>query len=129
MDQRNKLTEAELEILRQLWKHGSRTVRQVNEALNLEREVGYTTTLKMMQLMTEKGLLDRNTDQRTHIYSAAVEQQMAQKNLLQTFVKNAFGGSASRLVMQALGQSSPTAEELDEIKALIEKIENRQGHD
>jgi len=117
-------TEAELEILQVLWTTGSTSVRQVNEALHSARGVGYTTTLKLMQIMLEKGLLLRDSSKRTHIYRAAVAQQDTRQNLLENFVDQAFGGSAMDLVLQALGSHRATPEELEEIKALIEKLEN-----
>ncbi len=117
-------TEAELEILQVLWTTGPASVRQVNEALHSARGVGYTTTLKLMQIMLEKGLLLRDSSKRTHIYRAAVAQQDTRQNLLENFVDQAFGGSAMDLVLQALGSHRATPEELEEIKALIEKLEN-----
>jgi len=118
-----KPTDSELEILQILWAKGSSNVRFVNEQLNETREVGYTTTLKIMQIMAEKGLVTRNTESRTHIYSAAVEETEARQNLLQKFVDTTFRGSAMSLVMQALGNHEASSEELDEIKALIKKME------
>ncbi|MEK7257345.1 MAG: BlaI/MecI/CopY family transcriptional regulator [Bacteroidota bacterium] len=140
-----KPTDAELEILQILWEHGASPVRFVHETLNEQgrqvrrlqksgerivhsevdepREVGYTTTLKTMQIMHEKGLLARNTDARSHIYEAALPKEETQRNLLDTFVSNVFSGSAMNLVMQALGNHKASKSELDEIKALIERIE------
>lgn len=120
-----KPTESELEILQILWQEGPSSVRTVNEQLNEAREVGYTTTLKIMQIMADKGLVTRNTESRTHIYAAAVEEAEAQKNLLEKFVDTTFRGSAMSLVMQALGNHNASEEELDEIKALIKKLENK----
>ncbi len=118
-------TDAELEILQILWEAGPSTVRFINEKLNeqQEKEIGYTTTLKLMQIMTEKKLLSRNTESRTHVYLAEAVQGDTQKALLKKFVNAAFQGSATSLVMQALGNHQTSQEELDEIKALIEKIE------
>ena len=120
-------TNAELEILQILWKAGPSTVRFVNEQLSeqQEKEIRYTTTLKLMQIMTEKKLLSRNTDTRTHIYLAEAVQGDTQKALLKKFVDATFQGSAMNLVMQALGNHETSQQELDEIKALIEKIEKR----
>lgn len=118
-----KPTEAELEIMQVLWEHGPSTVRFINESLNAKREVGYTTTLKLMQIMTEKGLLKRDTDARTHIYEVAQNQETTQRNLLDNFVDNVFRGSAMQLVVQALGRHNPTDEELNQIKSLLEEIE------
>lgn len=116
-------TDSELAILQVLWENGPSTVRLVNEQLNLEREVGYTTTLKLMQIMAEKGLVSRNTTTRTHIYEAALTEREAQRNLLDKFVDTAFRGSAVKLVMQALGNHQTSKEELEAIKALIEAKE------
>ena len=120
-------TEAELEILTVLWKQGMATVREVNDKLNEQRtdgkEIGYTTTLKLLQIMFEKGLVSRNADARTHIYSAAMAQTDVQRNMLQRLVDTAFQGSAMQMVMQALGDHDASTEELQEIKALIEKVE------
>ena len=118
-----KPTDAELEILQVLWENGSCSVRFVNDILAEKKEVGYTTTLKFMQIMFEKGLVTRNTDARSHIYEAAIERDATQRNLLGTFVDNVFSGSAMDLVMQALGNHKASKDELDQIKALIEKIE------
>lgn len=119
-------TDAELEILQILWSHGPCNVRFVNDLLNQQREVGYTTTLKLMQIMTDKGLLTRDADQKVHIYHAVVTESETQKVLLQRFVDAAFRGSAMKLVLQALGNSQASAEELDEIKDLINRIEDHQ---
>ncbi len=116
-------TEAELEILQILWAHGPQSVRFVNDRLNQVREVGYTTTLKFMQLMHEKGFLSRRKVQRSHIYYPELEQEATQQALLSRFVRSAFGGSATKLVMQALGQSSASAEELNEIRDLLDRLE------
>jgi predicted transcriptional regulator len=118
-----KPTDAELEILQVLWENGPSSVRFVNDILAEKKEVGYTTTLKFMQIMYEKGLVTRNTDARSHIYEAAIERDATQRNLLGTFVDNVFSGSAMDLVMQALGNHKASKDELDQIKALIEKIE------
>ena len=118
-----KPTDAELEILQVLWSHGPCTVRFVNEHLNVKKRVGYTTTLKFMQIMTEKNMLGRNEKSRTHIYRPLIAKEETQNLLLDKFLLKAFGGSAMKLVMQALGNHQPTQEELDEIKAYIKKVE------
>jgi predicted transcriptional regulator len=118
-----KPTEAEIEILQILWQHGPCTVRYVNDLLNQKKEVGYTTTLKIMQIMSEKGLVKRNEQNRTHIYEAHVNEEATQKHMLDKFLDLAFRGSASKLVMQALGNHKATREELEQIKQLIDKIE------
>jgi len=118
-----KPTNAELEILSVLWEFGSSTVRFVNEQLNERREVGYTTTLKFLQIMSEKGLVSRNTDGRTHIYEAVFKQKQIQDQLINKLVDTAFGGSAQKLVIQALGNSKSSHEELEAIKKLIDELE------
>lgn len=127
MSKPNKLkpTESELEILQILWEKGPSTVRFVNDILNQKREIGYTTTLKIMQIMAEKQLVERDTKSRTHIYIANVQEKDTQKQLLDKFVDTAFKGSAMKMVLQALGNHESSKEELDEIKELIQKIENR----
>lgn len=120
-------TESELEILQILWAHGPSAVRQVNEKLNLKREVGYTTTLKIMQIMTEKGYVTRDTKSRTHIYHSAVKEKETQTSLLNDFIQKAYRGSAMRLVMQALGQQDATPEELDELKKLIAEMDKKKS--
>ena len=117
-------TESELEILQILWQKGPSSVRTVNEELNKSREVGYTTTLKLMQIMLEKGLAGRNTDARTHIYHAIATEEGTQKQLLSQFMDKAFRGSAANLVMQALGNHHASPSELEEIKRLIKQIES-----
>ncbi len=119
-------TDSELEILQVLWQYGPSTVRFVNEEMNKGKEIGYTTTLKIMQIMLEKGIAKRNEDSRTHIYSAAISEDAAQKKLLNRFMDATFRGSAMKLVAQALGSNKTSKEELDEIKKLIEQIEGGQ---
>ena len=122
-NQTPKPTESELEILQILWQHGPTTVRFVNEQLNQRKEVGYTTTLKIMQIMAEKGLVKRNEESRSHIYEANVTEEATQKHMLDKFLDLTFRGSASKLVMQALGNHKATRAELDEIRKLIDKME------
>ena len=118
-----KPTDAELEILQVIWLHGPVSVRFVNDELNRKKQVGYTTTLKLMQIMREKGLLMRSEDGRKHIYYVVLKEKEAKNLLLDKFVKTAFGGSAMDLVMQALGNHQTTPDELEELKELIDKIE------
>jgi BlaI family penicillinase repressor len=118
-----KPTDAELEILQVLWQDGPATVRTVNEQLSKSREVGYTTTLKIMQLMLEKGLVQRDDEGRSHIYRAAVREQDTQGLLLDRFVEATFGGSALKLVMQALGHRRTSPDELAQIRRLLNDIE------
>ncbi|RJP60661.1 MAG: BlaI/MecI/CopY family transcriptional regulator [Ignavibacteriales bacterium] len=118
-----KPTVAELEILQILWEKGEVTVKEVNEEINKRKETGYTTTLKTMQIMFEKGLVERKKDGRSHSYSAAIKKEKTQQVLLDKILETAFGGSASKLVMQALGNKKTTKQELQEIKELINKLE------
>jgi BlaI family penicillinase repressor len=122
-----KPTDAELEILQILWEMGPGTVRQVNDELNRIRKIGYTTTLKMMQIMLDKGMLSRNEDQRSHLYSALLKEKETQNLLLNKLVTSAFGGSALKLVVSALGNGKTSRNELAKIKNFIEAIESRQG--
>ncbi|NEU68587.1 BlaI/MecI/CopY family transcriptional regulator [Spirosoma agri] len=121
-----KPTDAELEILHVLWTNGPSTVRQVLDQLSQSRDIGYTTALKLMQIMHEKGLLRRDEDARSHTYSAAVTQEETQRGLVDRFVETAFRGSASKLVMQVLGQHKTSREELDEIKRLLNDLNRDQ---
>ena len=120
-----KPTDAELAILHVLWANGPSTVRQVYEKLNQSREVGYTTALKLMQIMYEKGLLIRDEEARSHTYTANVSEEDTQRTLVDRFVETAFRGSASKLVMQVLGQHKASREELDEIKALLDNLNQK----
>ena len=113
-------TDAELAILRILWERGASTVRQVHDALSRERQAAYTTALKMLQIMTEKGLVRRDDSDRTHIYQSRLTEEQTQRQLVRDLVDRAFGGSASKLVMQALSSRRATPEELGEIRKLIE---------
>ena len=117
-----KPTESELEILQVLWQHGPSTVRFVNDELSRRRDVGYTTTLKLLQLMLEKGLVLRADDSKTHVY-AAVREEETQGLLLDRFVESTFGGSAMKLVLQALGNRRTSREELAQIRRLLNDIE------
>ncbi|NVK49208.1 MAG: BlaI/MecI/CopY family transcriptional regulator [Cyclobacteriaceae bacterium] len=123
----NKPTEAELEILSLLWEMKEASVRQIHERLSETKETGYTTTLKIMQIMHAKGMVTRDENSRTHIYRAAIKQGETQKSLLKNLMNSAFGGSAKSLVMQALGQEEPSKEELDEIRAFLDQLENKKS--
>lgn len=125
-NQLQKPTTSELEILQILWENGPSSVREINDILNKSKDVGYTTTLKIMQIMFEKGLLDRSSKGKKHIYHALVEENSIQKSLLDKFLKGTFKGSAYKLVMEALGSYRASKEELNEIKKLIDKIEGGQ---
>ena len=122
-EKKNKPTEAELDILAILWEMGPSSVRIVNDILSKHRQVGYTTTLKQLQIMHEKGLVSRVNDGRTHIYTAERGKEETQKQLLDRLLDAAFGGSASKLVMQVLGNHKSSRKELEEIKKLIQKLE------
>lgn len=127
-----KPTDSELAILQVLWDNQPCSVRFVNDQLNEKRpagskKIGYTTTLKMMQLMTEKGMLDRKIEGRKHTYTSVIQQSETQSVLLDDFLQSTFGGSAMKLVMQALGNHETSKEELDKIKDLINKIEGGES--
>ena len=115
-------TRSELEILQVLWKHGPSTVRFVNDFLNEQkREVQYTSTLKLMQIMVEKGLLSRDDSQMKHIYSPAISEEKTKGLLLNKFVDTMYNGSASSLMMQLLGNRKTSKKELEQIRAMLEK--------
>jgi BlaI family transcriptional regulator, penicillinase repressor len=121
-----KPTESELDILKILWENGDCTVRQVHEILASNKEVGYTTTLKLMQIMHAKGLLERDERSKTHIYKALVSRDKAEKQMLSKIIKDVFDGSAARLVMQALGNHQASDAELEKIKQLLNELENKK---
>ncbi len=123
---KNKLprpTDAELAILRVLWDRGPSTVRHVHEILNHNRDAGYTTILKLLQIMTEKGLVTRDETARTHIYKAACSEDQTQQQLVGDLLDRAFGGSARKLVMQALSACKASPGDLAEIRRLIDRME------
>ncbi len=120
-----KPTESELEILQILWTKGLATVREVHEELGQTKDVGYTTTLKLMQIMNEKGIVKRDDSMRTHVYQAAVNKERTQKHLLSKMIDSLFGGSPTQLVIQALGDDShhkASREELEKIQALLDSL-------
>lgn len=119
-----KPTEGEMEILQVLWKKGHCTVREVHEDLN-KKDSGYTTTLKLMQIMHEKGMVDRDTSSKTHVYRALINREKTQQQLVNKMIDNVFNGSAARLVMQALGNKTASKEEIDLIKEYLSKLENK----
>jgi predicted transcriptional regulator len=116
---KRKPTDAELAILRVLWSHGPSTVRTVAEALG--KDTGYTTALKLLQIMTEKGLVVRDESMRTHVYTAACSEHQTQRQLVSDLADRAFGGSAAKLVLQALAGTKASPEELAEIRKLLDK--------
>ncbi|MCP9766129.1 BlaI/MecI/CopY family transcriptional regulator [Lacihabitans soyangensis] len=123
METFQKPTESELEVLKVLWQMGRATVKQVNEEINKTKETGYTTTLKIMQIMFEKGLVSRNAEGKQHIFEAIVGEEETQKSLLNRFIDSTFQGNAMSLVMQALGNHHASEEELSELKKLIQQLE------
>lgn len=120
-----KPTESELEILQVLWEKKTATVREVHEELLKTKEAGYTTTLKLMQIMHEKGLVLRDDSIKTHIYQPAVTREKTQKHLLGKMIDNLFGGSPTQLVIQALGNHQTTKEELEELERLIDQLKRQ----
>jgi BlaI family penicillinase repressor len=120
-----KPTESELEILAILWQMKKASVRQIHEKLSETKDTGYTTTLKLLQIMNTKGLVKRDEQNRSHIYTAAITEKDTQKSLLKGFMSSAFGGSAKNLVMQALGQGKPSTEEINEIRAFLDQLEDK----
>lgn len=121
-----KPTESELEILSILWEKEHATVREVHEVIFQTKEVGYTTTLKLMQIMHEKGLVSRNESAKTHIYTPNFAREEAQELYVGKMIKTLFSGSTSQLVLEALGNHQPSNADLIAIKDLIEKLENRK---
>jgi BlaI family transcriptional regulator, penicillinase repressor len=128
-------TDAELAILRVLWERGPSTVRQVHEVLSRERPAAYTTSLKLLQIMTDKGLVRRDEADRTHIYHPRLSEEQTQRQLIRDLADRAFGGSASKLVMQALATKRASDEELGEIRRLLDSRSSQEtdrgpgGHD
>ena len=121
----NEPTKAQLEILQVLWKHGPSNVRLVNNQLNKQKQaVTYTSTLKLMQIMYEKGMLHRDEKSMTHIYSAALEEQKTKKVVLDKFVDSLYDGSVKNLMLELLGNEKTSNKEWDKIKELLNKLED-----
>ena len=121
-----KPTESELEILQILWRKGLATVRDVHEELAKSKDVGYTTTLKLMQIMHEKGLVKRDESMRTHVYQPSANKERTQKHLLGKMIDSLFGGSSTQLILQALGNGEHTSpEELDQIQTLLNNLKKQ----
>jgi len=120
-----KPTESELEILGVLWEKDTASVREVHEELAKSKDVGYTTTLKLMQIMHEKGLVRRDDSFKTHIYQAAVSKEKTQKHLLGRMINTLFGGSPTELVIQALGNHKASPQELEEIQQLLNNLKSQ----
>ncbi len=121
-----KPTSSELNILTVLWTDGPSTVRHVNDQLNKQRRVGYTNTLKMMQLMHEKGLLIRDESSRSHVYSSAIEPESVKRDMVTQMVDSVFEGSTSDLLMHALGNYKPSKDEIEEIRKMIDRLEENE---
>jgi BlaI family transcriptional regulator, penicillinase repressor len=119
-------TDAELAILRVLWGRGPSTVRQIQQELNRDRPTGYTTVLKLLQIMHEKGSVVRDESQRTHVYRARLSEDRTQRHLVRDLLERAFGGSAQKLVMHALAARKTSPEELAELRRLLDEIERGQ---
>ena len=117
-------TDAELEILRVLWERGPSTVREVHEVISRTKPAGYTTVLKLLQIMTEKGLVRRNEEQRAHVYEPRMAKEQTQRQLLGDLLERAFGGSATELVMQALSTKKASPDELAGIREILDKLED-----
>ena len=117
-----KPTESELEILQILWDKENATVREVHEELSKNKDSGYTTTLKLLQIMFEKGLVTRDDSSKTHIYQPAVTKQKTQKQLLDKMINTLFSGSSTQLVLQALGNQKASKDELDEIQKYLDNL-------
>ena len=115
-------TDAELEILQVLWQHGPSTVRAVQEALDAVRPTGYTTVLKMLQIMTEKGLVTRDESQRAHVYEAAASEEAVQQEIVSHMLDRVFSGSASALVFRALSATDASPGELDAIRRMLDAM-------
>lgn len=123
-----KPTPSELEILQLLWNKGAMTVKEVNDETNaVKGETGYTTTLKIMQIMFEKGFLSREQKGRGHVYKAVLKEEDTKNGLLERFIESTYNGSAANLVMQALGNHSASKEELDMIRELLDELEKKGG--
>ncbi len=117
-----KPTESELEILQVLWQKEAATVREVHDELAKMRDIGYTTALKLLQIMFEKGLVTRDDSSKTHIYMPAVTREKTQKQIVGKMINTLFSGSSTELVMQALGNQKTSKEELDEIQKMLDNL-------
>src|ERR1700744_1675173 len=121
-----KPTESELEILNILWDKGTATVREIHEVLEKQKPSGYTTTLKLMQIMFEKGMLTREAQGKMHVYAAVIKREKAREQLVQKMIDTMFSGSTSQLIMQALGNHNSSKKELDEITAYLNKLKDKK---
>lgn len=118
-------TEGELELLGVLWERGPSTVREIHEALSGDKQTGYTTTLKILQKMTDKGLVRRDESRRSHVYEPAIRAERTQRQLAGDLLKRAFGGSTARLMVAALGAKKASKRELAEIRRLLDEMEGK----
>jgi predicted transcriptional regulator len=125
MNKTTRPTESELDILSILWEKENATVREVHEVVQKTKDVGYTTTLKLMQIMNEKGLVIRNVSSKTHIYTPTLTKEKAQEQFVGKMIQTLFSGSTSQLVLQALGRQKPSDSDLAEIKSMIQKLERK----
>lgn len=116
-------TDAELTVLRVLWRRGPSTVREVHDELGGDRPVGYTTTLKMMQIMSDKGLVERDESTRSHVYRAKSSEERTQRQLIRDLLNRAFGGSARKLFVQALAEAKASPQEMAEIRRMLDAEE------
>jgi len=124
-EENNKIepTKSELEILSVIWNYGASTVRFVNDKLNETREVNYTSTLKLMQIMADKGILKRDESQMKHIYHVAQKEAITKDFLLEKFIDTMYNGSAGNLMMQLLGNKKTSKEDIETIKAMLDKLD------
>ena len=120
-----KPTESELEILQVLWRKGKATVREVHEELSRTKDSGYTTTLKLMQIMFEKGIVIRDDSNKTHIYQPNVTREKTQRHMVGKMIDTLFSGSSAQLVMQALGNSKASKQELDDIQRMLDDLKKQ----
>ncbi len=120
-------TPAELEILRLLWENGPSTVREIQESMEQQRPTGYTTALKLLQIMTDKGLVRRDETARAHVYAAGAPEDQTQRQLVRDLLDRAFGGSATKLVMHALSARKASREELARIREMLDRLEGGKG--
>ncbi|HEX8461684.1 MAG TPA: BlaI/MecI/CopY family transcriptional regulator [Segetibacter sp.] len=125
MAKQTKPTEGELEILQVLWEKEKATVREVHETILQTKDAGYTTTLKLMQIMFEKGLVTRDDSAKTHIYKPNVTKEKTQTQFVGKMISSLFGGSSTQLVMQALGTQTASKEELDQIQQLLDNLKKQ----
>jgi BlaI family transcriptional regulator, penicillinase repressor len=121
-----KPTDAELSILKVLWRKGPSTVRDVQEALNVERRTGYTTALKLMQIMTEKGLVSRDESNRAHVYQPSSSEDETQQQIVGDLLDRVFGGSAAKLVLHSLSSQQATPQDIQQIREMLAKLEQEQ---